>query len=52
MIGADAPHVRDAWLDEAESRWGDVDVVPGPSADGGSYLVALREPHDVFSASP
>jgi rSAM/selenodomain-associated transferase 1 len=49
LIGADVPHVRDAWLMEAESRLEDVDVVLGPSADGGYYLVAMREPHDIFT---
>lgn len=49
MIGADVPHVRDAWIDEAEARLNEVDVVLGPSADGGYFLVAMRAPHDIFS---
>jgi len=49
MIGADAPHVRDEWLDEAEATLDDVDVVLGASADGGYYLIAMKAPHDVFS---
>ena len=49
MIGADVPHVRTAWIDEAEARLNDVDVVLGPSVDGGYFLVAMRQPHDVFS---
>ncbi len=49
MIGADVPHVRDQWLDEAERRLHDVDVVLGPSADGGYYLIAMRALHDLFS---
>lgn len=49
LIGSDTPHLRDTWLDEAERRLDDVDVVLGPSADGGYYLIALRQPHDVFS---
>jgi uncharacterized protein len=48
MIGSDAPHVRDEWLDEAERALDDADVVLGPSADGGYYLIAMRAPHDVF----
>ena len=48
MIGADVPHVRDQWLDDAEARLDTTDVVLGPSADGGYYLVAMREPHDIF----
>jgi rSAM/selenodomain-associated transferase 1 len=49
MIGADVPHVRDAWLDEAEARLCEVDVVLGPSSDGGYYLIAMRAPHDLFT---
>lgn len=49
MIGADAPHVRAAWIDEAEARLNEVDVVLGPSSDGGYFLVAMRAPHDIFS---
>ncbi|MFQ5667855.1 MAG: TIGR04282 family arsenosugar biosynthesis glycosyltransferase [Candidatus Binatia bacterium] len=49
MIGADVPHVRETWLNEADEHLNEVDVVLGPSADGGYYLVAMRSPHDVFS---
>lgn len=49
IIGGDAPHVRDEWLNEAEQRLGHADVVLGPSTDGGYYLVAMRVPHDVFT---
>lgn len=49
MIGADVPHVRDDWLDEAEHALDDVDVVLGPSLDGGYYLIAMKVAHDVFS---
>jgi len=49
MVGADAPHVRDEWLDEAESWLDGADLVLGPSLDGGYYLIAMRQPHDVFS---
>jgi rSAM/selenodomain-associated transferase 1 len=52
MIGADVPHVRDEWLDEAEERLAEVDVVLGPTADGGYYLVAMRNAHDVFTGVP
>lgn len=48
MIGADVPHVRDEWLDEAEAALASADVVLGPSADGGYYLAALAAPHDLF----
>lgn len=49
MIGADAPHTRDAWIAAAEERLEESDVVLGPSADGGYFLVAMRKPHDIFS---
>src|ERR1700687_4722028 len=49
MIGADAPHVRDEWLDEADTALDDVDVVLGPSDDGGYYLIAMKAAHDVFT---
>jgi len=52
MIGADVPHVRDEWLDEAETALGEVDLVLGPTEDGGYYLVGMRAPHDVFSGIP
>jgi 2-phospho-L-lactate guanylyltransferase (CobY/MobA/RfbA family) len=49
MIGSDVPHVRDAAIDEAERHLDDHDVVLGPSQDGGYYLIALRQPRDLFS---
>ena len=49
MIGTDVPHVRDAWIAEAETGLDEADVVLGPSADGGYFLVAMRAPHDVFT---
>ena len=49
VIGTDVPHLRDQWLDEAEAVLDDADVVLGPTDDGGYYLVAMRQPHDIFS---
>ncbi|MBI4514478.1 MAG: TIGR04282 family arsenosugar biosynthesis glycosyltransferase [Deltaproteobacteria bacterium] len=49
IIGGDAPHVREAWLDEAEHALARAEVVLGPSADGGYYLIGMRQPHDLFS---
>jgi rSAM/selenodomain-associated transferase 1 len=49
LIGTDAPHLRDQWLDEAEAALDGADVVLGPTDDGGYYLVAMRQPHDIFS---
>ena len=52
MIGADVPHVRSEWLDEAEEQLNTADIVLGPTDDGGYYLVAMRAPHDVFTGIP
>jgi rSAM/selenodomain-associated transferase 1 len=52
VIGADVPHVRDAWLDEAERQLDVADIVLGPSDDGGYYLVAMRAAHDIFTGIP
>lgn len=49
MIGADVPHIDDGSLDEAESALDRADVVLGPSEDGGYYLVAMQQPHDIFT---
>jgi rSAM/selenodomain-associated transferase 1 len=49
LIGVDTPHLRDEWLDEAEAALDSADVVLGPTDDGGYYLVAMRQPHDIFS---
>jgi rSAM/selenodomain-associated transferase 1 len=49
LIGTDAPHLRDQWLDEAEAALDSADVALGPTEDGGYYLVAMRRPHDIFS---
>jgi rSAM/selenodomain-associated transferase 1 len=49
MIGADVPHVRDEWLDEAAAALDRADVVLGPTTDGGYYLIAMRILHDVFT---
>src|SRR5204862_2374236 len=44
-IGADAPHVPAAPLAEAAAALaGRADVVLGPAADGGYYLIGLRRP--------
>jgi len=49
VIGADVPHVRSAWLDEAQCSLDTADVALGPTDDGGSYLVAMRAAHDIFT---
>ena len=52
IIGADVPHVRIEWLDEADAQLAAADVVLGPTVDGGYYLIAMHAPHDVFSGIP
>jgi glycosyltransferase A (GT-A) superfamily protein (DUF2064 family) len=42
LIGSDSPDLPAAHLEEAFARLGEADVVYGPSADGGYYLIALR----------
>ena len=49
LIGVDAPHIGDQWLDEAEAALDGADIVLGPTDDGGYYLIAMRAPHDVFT---
>ncbi len=43
-IGADCPGVDGACLTEAARRLRQTDVVLGPAADGGYYLIGLRRP--------
>jgi len=49
IIGADVPHLRDVWVDDADQALGEADLVLGPSTDGGYYLIGMRQPHDVFT---
>jgi rSAM/selenodomain-associated transferase 1 len=44
-IGTDCPAVDAAVIGEAEERLRSADVVIGPSADGGYYLLGMNEPH-------
>jgi hypothetical protein len=43
-IGADCPGLDGACLTEAAQRLGQTDVILGPAADGGYYLIGLRRP--------
>jgi rSAM/selenodomain-associated transferase 1 len=51
LIGVDTPQIRPALGRQAiEDLRSGVDVTFGPAADGGYYLVGLREPHpEVFA---
>lgn len=44
ILGSDCPEVTAAELKRALGRLSAVDVVLGPSADGGYYLIGLKEP--------
>lgn len=52
VIGSDIPHMSHAVIERARQALDTVDVVLGPSDDGGYYLIAMREPHDLFSGIP
>jgi uncharacterized protein len=52
LIGSDSPQIVSELIAEAESALDDADVVLGPAEDGGYYLIAMRQPHDVFSGIP
>jgi rSAM/selenodomain-associated transferase 1 len=44
-LSADNPTLPLAHLQHATTRLGDVDVILGPSEDGGYYLIGLKQPH-------
>jgi uncharacterized protein len=52
LIGSDSPHIRQEIVTQARAALEETDVVLGPADDGGYYLIAMREPHDVFSGIP
>ena len=52
LIGSDSPHVSRNIIANARVALDEADVVLGPSDDGGYYLIAMHEPHDVFSNIP
>ncbi len=52
VIGSDSPHISREVVAEARAALEQADVVLGPAEDGGYYLIAMREPHDVFSGIP
>lgn len=43
IIGSDCPGLTDQFIDEAFKKLASTDVVIGPSADGGYYLLGLRQ---------
>ncbi len=52
VIGSDAPHLTRDLVAQAREGLREADVVLGPADDGGYYLIAMREPHDVFTGIP
>lgn len=52
VIGSDSPHITREIIVQAREALQESDVVLGPADDGGYYLIAMREPHDVFSEIP
>lgn len=52
LIASDSPHVSLATIQQAQQALDEADVVLGPAEDGGYYLIAMREPHDVFTGIP
>jgi len=52
VIGSDSPQISRATILQAQQALETADIVLGPADDGGYYLIAMHEPHDVFSAIP
>jgi glycosyltransferase A (GT-A) superfamily protein (DUF2064 family) len=50
VIGADCPEITRATIAEAFVRLSEADVVLGPAADGGYYLIGLTRPYRVLFA--
>lgn len=52
LIGSDSPHIRCDIVVSASKALNEADVVLGPADDGGYYLIAMRQPYDVFRGIP
>lgn len=52
LIGSDSPHISQAIVKQAQTALDHADVVIGPAADGGYYLIAMHQPHDLFTGIP
>ncbi len=52
LIGSDSPQISRECIVTARKALNEVDVVLGPSDDGGYYLLGMRVPYDVFSGIP
>lgn len=52
LIGSDSPQISQECIITTRKALDDVDVVLGPSDDGGYYLLGMRVAHDLFSGIP
>lgn len=52
LLGTDVPEIRAAYLKRAFEALRETDVVFGPSADGGYYLVGMKQLHKEAFACP
>jgi rSAM/selenodomain-associated transferase 1 len=52
LIGSDSPQISRDIILQADQALASADVVLGPAEDGGYYLIAMREPHEVFQDIP
>ncbi len=52
VIGSDSPQISRTLVEQARAELDEAEVVLGPADDGGYYLIAMREPHDVFTGIP
>jgi len=52
VIASDSPHLGRQVISQAREALDSADLVLGPAEDGGYYLIAMREPYDVFSEIP
>ncbi|MFC1838416.1 TIGR04283 family arsenosugar biosynthesis glycosyltransferase [Thermodesulfobacteriota bacterium] len=48
LIGTDVPDIKHEHLEKAFYDLHDYDLVLGPSADGGYWLIGMKQPHNVF----
>ena len=52
LVSSDSPQISREHIAIARKALDEVDVVLGPSDDGGYYLLGMRVAHDVFSGIP
>lgn len=52
LIGSDSPHISLHSIASARHALNEADVVLGPAYDGGYYLIAMRQPYDIFTGIP